>query len=477
MGVPGLARETVPRTRLRPCTGAATSATPARDAHARTAPTTEEEKKRYAAGFAVHVGVDTGKTFHKLVARRPGDIRSKPFKVTVDREGFDAAHAHLVELFPDVAPAQMLVGVEFAGHHGFTFAHDLARRGYQIVTVLPSTTKRLKDVGTNRTRKSDDIDAWQICKLVGQGAYVSYPLLDPIYTSLRLLTTGRRRLSQEQVRFKNRLQGLLDLAWPEFLRSFANLEQETPVAILERWPLPADFAAARKSQVHELIRTVSRNHVKPERIEALREAARHSVALATASEVRRSEILNLLARWSLVRRQLAATDARLAELVEQCEPARMLATVPEVGCVCAATIISEIGTPMEFQSPRQVLALAGMDLSNLSSGTSVRSGMRASKRGRPVLRRELFLLAGRWVNPTRGLYRSQYEAMLARNGDKRTKAVCAIARKLVPMLLSVAQSTEPFNRDRWLADRRRPEPTTPTEPTPSPQGALDSKAA
>lgn len=52
---------------------------------------TEEEKERYAAGFAVQVGIDTGKTFHKLVARRPGDIRPKPFKVTVDRAGFDAA--------------------------------------------------------------------------------------------------------------------------------------------------------------------------------------------------------------------------------------------------------------------------------------------------------------------------------------------------------------------------------------------------
>jgi hypothetical protein len=70
-------------------------------------------------------------------------------------------------------------------------------------------------------------------------------------------------------------------------------------------------------------------------------------------------------------------------------------------------------------------------------------------------------LAGRWVNPARGLYRGQYEAMLARNGDKRTKAACAIARKLVPLLLTVAQSGEPFSRERWLADRRRLEPPLP----------------
>jgi transposase len=160
---------------------------------------------------------------------------------------------------------------------------------------------------------------------------------------------------------------------------------------------------------------------------------------------------------------MAETEARIAALVAECPPARALATVPEVGPICAATVVAEMGTPLGFQSPRQVLALAGMDLSDKQSGTSVRSGRRQSKRGRPVLRRELFLLAGRWVQPTRGLYRRQYEAMLARNGEKKIKAVCAIARKLVPMLLAVAQSGDAFDRERWLGDRRRPEP--PAAPT------------
>ena len=432
---------------------------------------TEDEKEVYAAGFAVHVGIDTGKTFHKLVARRPGELRSEPCRVTVDRAGFDAAHAYLCELFPDVAPERMLVGIEFAGHHGFTFAHDLARRGYRIVTVLPSATKRLKDVGTNRTRKSDDIDAWQICKLVGQGAFVSYPLLDPVYTTLRLLTTARRRLKHEEVRFKNRVQGLLDLAWPEFMRFFADLEQVTPVAILERWPLPEDLVAAPEADVRELIRAASRNHVGPAKIDELLGAARATVALTVAADVRRREISELLERWALVRRQLAATDARIAAAVAACAPARALATVPEVGPVCAATIVAELGTPDDFESPRQVLALAGMDLSGKQSGTSVRSGLRGSKRGRPVLRRELYLLAGRWVHPTRGLYRRQYDAMLQRNGNKKTKAVCAIARKLVPMLLAVAQSGEPFDRTRWLDDRRRPEPPKDAVPALPPTKA------
>ena len=49
-------------------------------------------------------------------------------------------------------PSGESIGLEFAGHHGFTFAHDLARRGYQIVNVLPAVTKRTKEIDPVRLR-------------------------------------------------------------------------------------------------------------------------------------------------------------------------------------------------------------------------------------------------------------------------------------------------------------------------------------
>jgi hypothetical protein len=45
----------------------------------------------------------------------------------------------------------------------------------------------------------------------------------------------------------------------------------------------------------------------------------------------------------------------------------------------------------------------------------------------------------------RGLYRPYYDAMLERNGRKKTMAFCAVARKMVPMLLHIMQTTEPFD--------------------------------
>src|SRR6266480_6043948 len=67
---------------------------------------TTDQKRAYAATFSVHVGLDTGKTFHKLVVRGPDGQRTKAYKVLVCRTGFDAADAHLKGLSPGSLPSR-----------------------------------------------------------------------------------------------------------------------------------------------------------------------------------------------------------------------------------------------------------------------------------------------------------------------------------------------------------------------------------
>lgn len=412
-----------------------------------------DEKYLYARSFPVHVGVDTAKKFHVLVARGPDGRRTKPHKVMVSRQGFDAADAHLVSLFPEIPREKMLVGLEFAGHHGFTFAHDLSRRGYPVVNVLPAVAKRTKEIEDNSPLKTDAKDAALITKLVGDGSFVRFPFLDNLYVELRLLATERHRLGCEAVRFKNRLQGMLDLAWPEYLEHFSQMSHPTPLALLERWPLPSDLSEAFPLLVRRVAKTISQNHYGPERVDKLLATAHQSVGLRQGADIRRKQIQNILKRWELVKQQIQEVEIALTARVERCPAAKALTTIPEIGDVCAATIVAELGTPEDYESPRQVLKLAGMNLVEKSSG-SYRGRTRQSKRGRPELRRQLFLLAGRWIVRRRaGLYRAYYDALLARNGGCKTKAVCAVARKLVPLILHVAQTKEPFDKDRWLKSR------------------------
>jgi transposase len=289
-------------------------------------------------------------------------------------------------------------------------------------------TKKLNEVEENSPRKDDAKDAAQICKLVGAGLFVGRTRLAEAVAEMRVLATERHRVGVEQTRLRNRLHSVLDVAWPEFAAQFAALTTPTPVAILRRWPLPADLAGASPRAVRALVVGVSRNHFGPERLARLLTSARETVGLPSAPDARRSEIRRLLERLALVQTHIAAVEARLAALVAAHPGARALSTVPEVSAVCAATLVAELGAPETYASPKQVLKLAGMNLARRESGTSVRGRVKQTKRGRPLLRRQLFLLAGRWC-AGRGLYRAEYLALTARNGGSRTSAMCAVARR------------------------------------------------
>jgi len=412
-----------------------------------------DDKLAYARTFRVHVGVDTGKTFHMLVARGPDGRRTKAMTVPVSRAGFDAADAHLTTLFPNVPREGILVGIEFAGHHGQTFAADLHRRGYAVVTVLSAVTKRLKELEDNSPRKDDAKDASLICRLVSDGLFVSYALLELRAIALRAIATERQRLAVEETRLKNRLLSVLDVVWPEFTATFANVKHCTPIALLRLWPTPTELAAERPARVRALIRKVSQNHFTPERINTFLAAAASTIGVADDRGARRHEIRRLLARWTIVRLHIGAVEAQLAELAREIPAVGALTTVPGVSVVCASTLVAELGTPASYVSPRQVLKLAGMNLAGKESGTSVRSRIRQTKRGRPALRRQLFLLAGRCCRKG-GLCHEQYVALVARNGGSKVSAICAIARKLVPMLLHLMQTAEPFDAARWQVLQR-----------------------
>ena len=425
-----------------------------------------EVREAFAKAFDVHVGVDIGKEFHKWVATRVGGTRTRAFKVHVTRKDFAAMEAQLHDLYPEVSRDRILIGVEPAGNYGDTLEAFLKAKGYRVIRVLPSVTKRFKEAEDNSPRKDDAKDAAQVCKLIGQGYFVESITHDEYHVTLRILASEYHRLTKEHTALKNAVTSALDTGFTELLPSFSDFDKKTVQVILARWPLAQDFADAPLEDVLPVIKAASRNQIKPAEVQALHEAARTSVALRSAPEARRAQIARYLARRAVVTAQRDAVEARLGELVAQHPGATALLTIPEVNVACAGILLAEIGDPQSFRVGEQVIKLAGMNLAGRTSGVSVRGRVRQTKRGRPMLRRQFYLLAGRW-SQKRGLYRALYDKMLAK-GKPKTMAVCAIARKLAPLILAILKSGEAFDADRWYRSHpeiERPAPSaTPTKP-------------
>lgn len=402
----------------------------------------QERQRRWAGQFQLHIGVDAAKLFHALVARGPdGTVLERP-KIDVRRDAFEAWWAELRTAFPGIPPAQMLVGIEFAGHHGSTLAAWIRAQGCTVVSVLAMSTKKSREAAFNSRLKSDLRDARQIATLVRDGTFVRFPDLRPDVAACKQLAMHRHRLGVERARLRTRAQGILDLAWPEFMAHFSGLDHVTPRVLLQRWSTPAAFDAAPLRTVTTVLKQASHGQCKGETIRSLRTTATTSLGLTVGSAERSRELLDLLARWALLDQQITAVEGEIATAVTLCPEATLLTSVPEISAPCAAMLVGELGHPSSFDSPRQWLKLAGLNGVTAESGLSA-GVLRLSKRGRPMLRRQLFLLAGRWCQ-ARGLYRSEY-LRLRTAGRSGTESCVILARRLVPVLFAVLRDKRPFD--------------------------------
>jgi len=399
-------------------------------------------KRERARNAAALVGVDAGKFTHTLVVRTPGRPESRPFTFPTTRPGFDGAEIFIREQADGASPETILVGIEFAGNYGFTFAHYLARCGFPVVSVLPASTRSWKAVVHGQPLKTDPKDALVIADLLGQGQFVSFPFLAPIYAELRYLAAGRQRLALMRRAALTQLRSLLQVVFPEFEAIFPRVARKTPLAVLQAWPSPQGILAAPRRSLLRLLRTTSHGQCAVATRDALVAAAASTLALPGTQGCLSEEIGLTVERLTLLDRQIGAVEERMKTVLVAAPEATALLSIPRLGPVTAAVFLGGIGDPRAYQSGRQVLRVAGLSLIERSSGI-LHGARRLSKHGRPLLRQAAYMFAVRSIT-TGGLFRAEYDALMARNGGQAMKALGAVMRSALRLMFSVARDRRSF---------------------------------
>ena len=121
---------------------------------------------------------------------------------------------------------------------------------------------------------------------------------------------------------------------------------------------------------------------------------------------------------------------------------QLLTSIPGIGFKSAFTIWTEIGDINRFNSPKKLVAFAGLDPRIRQSGHCLNNQGKLTKRGSPHLRQALFVAASiaRMHDPELKAY---YEKKRS-EGKKYTVAVCAVARKLINRIYIVWKRQTPY---------------------------------
>lgn len=184
---------------------------------------------------------------------------------------------------------------------------------------------------------------------------------------------------------KRKVNSVLDMLFPEYEKLFSDLFGKTSSELLMEYTTPEEILTVNTSKLAGFIAKHSRNHLGWDKAEQLQAAAKSSFGIDFALDAYRFQLRILLKQIRFNEHQLALLEKEIANRLESLD--KNLVTIPGIGSVLAASILSEIGDISRFSTGAKLVAFAGIDPTVRQSGEFTGSQNHMSKRGSSYLRR------------------------------------------------------------------------------------------
>jgi transposase len=396
------------------------------------------------------VGVDVAKRRHVATIRLPDGSKKKAFSFSNDRRGFEKLLARAESVRASLGLRAIVFAVESSGHYGHALIHFLTWGGYSVVGINPAHTKRAKELEDNSPEKNDGKDSRIISDLAAHGR--GRPVMIPrgAYADLRRLGKLRERLSVERTRIMNRYKGLVDLVFPELSIILRDVGCVSIRRLMLEYPSAVEVARQKFKKLARQLWRWSMGHLSDEQCRRLHTAASESVGIKEGLDAARLEMRQTLEALKVVEGRIREVEAAQEQALLQIPYATQLLSIPQMGVVTVATILGETGHLAQYRNADAVIKLAGLNLYTKSSGT-FKGKTRITRRGRPLLRRYLYLAALRLSKPGSPL--AEFHDRLLPSKAKPQIAVAA-CRKLVRLMVAVVRDGVNYEAGR-LAVRPR----------------------
>ena len=385
------------------------------------------------------VGIDIGKNNHVAsMMDESGKVVFKAFSFPNTSDGGHALFSKLASYSP--SPDDFEIGMEATGHYWLSVYSFLFEKKFLLHVINPIQTDGWRRGTEIRKRKNDIIDSVLIADLIRYGQFVETRLADEDLFSLRSLTRFRTCLVESISDLKRKVVCVLDQVFPEYQSIFSDIFGKTSKESLLQFSSPIDFESVSSQTLARLLAKLSRKQVGSAKAEQLKAAASCSFGVTFAKSSFTFQLRALLEQIAFIEKQVKETETEIAGIMEKLESP--ITTITGIGNVTGAAIISEIGDISKFDSPRKLVAFAGLDATVTQSGEFEAAHNVMSKRGSPYLRKAIFqaVLVAAFKDPVLSAYYQKKRA----EGKHHLTCIGAVARKMCNIIYAVVKNNQPY---------------------------------
>lgn len=386
-----------------------------------------------------YIGVDIAKKAHEVcfLDQNGQVLDGNSFKIPNTLSGVDKLQKMLDKYGLTSKNAQ--VGMEATGHYWLVLYSWLFEKGFDIKVINPIVTDALRNMRVRKV-KNDRIDAEIVAKAIMFGEYQETAIADGDTLALRQLCRFRLWQVHSESDLKRKIIALLDQVFPEYTNLFSDIFGITSKELLLQYTTPEEMASLSARKLTLLLSKSSKGHFGQEKAMEIRAVAQSSMGIRIATDAFAFQIRQMVEQLEFIEEQTALLDQQIEAYMEKLDSP--VTSIPGIGPVYGAVILSELGNIHRFPSAKQIVSFAGLDAQIKESGEFTGTQTHISKRGSPYLRRAIWGAAfvASWSDPQ---LKDYYEHLRARGKPHRV-AVGAVARKLCYIIFAILSENRPY---------------------------------
>lgn len=379
-----------------------------------------------------YIGIDISKYKHDFC------IISNTGEVIVENSSFENNQKGFQSFFDQLKPydkTQVRIAFEATGHYSLNLELFLNNQDYSFMKLNPLVIHQFLKARSLRRTKTDKADSLTIASyLMSVPFNPNSKVLYHIY-SLKSLCRTREQLIKERSKFTVLLTNELDKSFPELKPFFNNTISSTLLYILDKYK-NVDHIALMKD--FDSIRKVSQGKFTYVKFTKLKELAKNSIGFHDSN----SDLLisTYVSIYKDLTSKIDPIDKQISTIIKELNP-RIL-TIPGIGEISAASILSEFGDINNFSSPNKMLAFAGLEPSIIESGT-LQSNGKMVKHGSGHLRYNLMNTATIILRFSPTFY--DYYLKKRSEGKCHRVALSHVCKKLIRVIYILETKNIQFN--------------------------------
>lgn len=311
------------------------------------------------------IGIDISKFKHDCaIIDEAGDTVTASWSFANNCEGFS-----LLKQLLDALDGQKKIGFESTGHYGHNLKLFLETNNFSFMEFNPLLVSKFVRSKSLRNTKTDSLDAVSIAQYLMTVEYKPYPPSFYHMDQLKSLTRFRDSLVRQHSRQLVELTNILDKVFPEFKPFFDGRFSATALYILTHYQSPEKIANMN-AKSYEALRKKSRGKFSMVKFAQLKTLAKNTVGRSDAFLLKQMEIT--IDIENQLDAKIDEIESQILECIRALNPP--ILTIPSIGELTAAIILSEYGNINKFENPAQLLSFAGLEPGYYQSGLAEHQG-------------------------------------------------------------------------------------------------------